>query len=151
MQSFCNALFVHYDFSFISKKGFCLFCVSSRFSGMFHNAIFLPHELYHGPIQWAPSTPLRGEIPKSWQVFSPLSGSSGGSPRSSSDSSEEIPESFVANFPPSEPLCDVLEAFRLFWDRELHLLDSGSHFPLDEILVNSVVVQEDDTANQSCQ
>ena len=79
-------------------------------------------------------------------MYSPLSGSSGGSPRSSSDFSEEIPESFVAIFPPSEPLCDVLEAFWLFWDRELHLLDSGLQSLLDEILVNSVVAQEDDTA-----
>ena len=123
MQSFCNAPFVHYDFSLTSKSCFCLFCVSSSFSGMFHNAIFLPHELYHGPIQWAPSTPPRGEIPKSWHVYSPLSSSSGSSPHSSFDSSEGIPESFVANFSPFEPLCDVLEAFRLFWDRELHLLD----------------------------
>ena len=118
---------------------------------MFRNAIFLPHELYHGPIQWAPSTPPRGEIRKSWHVYSPLSGSSGDLPRSSSDFSEGVPESFVATFPPSEPLCDVLEAFRLFWDRELHLLDSGSQSQLDEILVNSVVVLEDVTAKESCQ
>ena len=116
---------------------------------MFHNVIFLPHELYHGPIQWAPSTPPRAEIPKSWHVCSPLSSSSGNSPRSSSDFSEGVPESFAATFPPSEPLCDVLEAFWLFWDRELNLLDSGSQSPLDAILVNSVVVQEDDTVKKA--
>ena len=118
---------------------------------MFHNAIFPPHELYHGPIQWAPSTPPMGEIPVSWHVFSLLSGSSGGSPRSSSNFSEGVPESYVANFPLSEPLCDVLEAFRLFWDRELQLLDSNSQSPLDVILVDSAVVQEDVAANESCQ
>ena len=83
-------------------------------------------------------------------MCSPLSGSSGDSPRSSSDFSEEVPEPFATIFPPFEPLCDVLEAFRLFWG-ELHLLDSGSQSPLDAILVNSVVVQEDVTAKESCQ
>ena len=79
---------------------------------MFHNVIFLPHELYHGPFQWAPSTPLREESPL--RVCSPLSSSPVDSPRSLSDLYKGVPESCAAAFSLSEPLCDVLEAFRIF-------------------------------------
>ena len=81
-------------------------------------------------------------------MFSPLSGSPGSSPRSSSDFSEGVLESYVANFSLSEPLCDVLEAFRLFWDRELQMLVSGSQSPLDMILEDFDVVQKDISADE---
>ena len=116
---------------------------------MFHNVIFLPHELYHGPFQWAPSTPPREESPR--RVFSPLSSSPVDSPRSVFDLYKGVPESFATTSSLSEPLCDVLEAFRLFWDHELQMIDSGSQSPLDMILVDSVVVQKDIDANESCQ
>ena len=108
---------------------------------MFHNAIFLPHELYHGPFQWAPSIPPREESPR--RVFSPLSSSPVDSLRSVSDHYKGVPESFAATSLLSEPLCDVLEAFRLFWDRELQMMDSGSQSLLDMTLDDSVVVQKD--------
>ena len=107
---------------------------------MFHNVIFLPHELYYGPFQWAPSTPPREESLR--RVFSSLSSSPEDSPRSFFDLSEGEPESFAANSSLSEPLCDVFEAFRLFWDRELQMIDSSSQSPLDMILVDSVMVQK---------
>ena len=107
---------------------------------MFHNVIFLPHEFYHGPFQWEPSTPPREESPR--RVFSL---------RSVFDLYKGVPESFAATSSLSEPLCDVLEAFRLFWDRELQMMDSGSQSLLDMILDDSVVVQKDVAANESCQ
>ena len=116
---------------------------------MFHNVIFLPHELYHGPFQWAPSTPPREE--SLMRVFSPLSSSPNDSPCSFSDLYERVPESFAANSSLSEPLCDVLEAFRLFWDRELQMLNSGSQSLLDEILDDSGVVQKGVFSDEICQ
>ena len=116
---------------------------------MFHNVIFLPHELYYGPFQWAPSTPLREESPR--RVFSPLSSSPADSPRSVFDLYNRVPESFAATSSLSEPLCDVLKAFQLFWDRELQMMDSGSQSLLDMILDDSVMGQKDVAATTSCQ
>ena len=84
-------------------------------------------------------------------MFSPLSSSPVDSPRSVSDLYKGVPESCAATFSLSESLSDVLEAFRLFWDRELQMIDSGSQSPLDMISVDSVVVQKDVAANESSQ
>ena len=119
MHHYVMILFVPYSsffiliFSHFSYFVFLFVCfVSSRSSVMFHNVIFVPHELYHGLFQWAPSTPLREESPR--RVFSPLSSSPDDSPRSFPDIYERVPESFAGNSSLSESLCDVLEAFRLF-------------------------------------
>ena len=116
---------------------------------MFHNVIFLPHELYHGPFQWAPSTSPREESPL--RVCSPLYSSPVDSLRLLSDLYKGVPESYAAAYSLFEPLCDVLEAFRLFWDRELQMIDSGSQYLLDMISVDSIVVQKDVAANESHQ
>ena len=84
-------------------------------------------------------------------MCSPLSSSPVDSPRSLSDLYKGVPESCAAAYSPSEPLCDVLEAFRLFWDCELHMIDSSSQSLLDMISVDFVVIQNDVAANESRQ
>ena len=74
---------------------------------MFQNMVFLPHQLYHGPFPWAPSTPPR-EDGKS-KNYSPLS---------SSPSSPCLLKSMSLDSHHDE----ILEAFRLFWDQEELLL-----------------------------
>ena len=84
-------------------------------------------------------------------MFSPLSSSPVDSPRSFSDLYKGVPESYAATSSLSEPLCDVLEAFRLFWDRELQMLDSGALSQLDTNLDDSGVVQKGVFSDEICQ
>ena len=90
---------------------------------MFHNLLFLPHQLYHGLFNWAPSTPPReeGKVAN----YSPLS-SSLESPCIHNNIILGSLEALKSMSLDSWHL-DVLEAFCLFWDREEQLLVIYEH------------------------